>query len=98
LIINELVSNSLKHGFPPEWEGEGRIRIALRPTEEDEIELIVSDNGVGMPKDLDFRETDSLGLKLVTILAEDQLGGKIFLDRRKGTKFRIRFKGPKVKT
>lgn len=90
LIVNELVSNSLKHAFP---EGrEGKVKIALRSTDEKEIELVVSDNGVGMPEDLDFRNTESLGLHLVTILAEDQLQGKIELDRTKGTKFQIKFK------
>lgn len=92
LIINELVSNSLKYGFPPQWEGKGRIRIALIQREDDEIELTVSDNGTGMPEDIYFRQTETLGLKLVTILTEDQLKGKIKLDRRKGTKFQIRFK------
>jgi len=52
----------------------------------------VKDNGVGIPADLDIRRTDSLGLHLVTLLAEGQLGGKINLDRRNGTKFQIIFK------
>jgi two-component sensor histidine kinase len=47
---------------------------------------------VGIPKDLDVRKTQSLGLKLVTVLVEDQLRGRIRLDVRKGTKFLIRFK------
>ncbi|MFQ5975369.1 MAG: PAS domain S-box protein [Candidatus Hydrothermarchaeales archaeon] len=93
LIINELVSNSLKHAFPNGRKGE--IKIALCSIDEDEIELVVSDNGVGIPKDLDFRNTESLGLRLVTILAEDQLQGKIKLSRTKGTKFQIKFKGEK---
>ena len=90
LIINELVSNSLKYAFP---KGEGEIRISLRPTTEDEIRLVVSDNGVGIPKDLDFRTKEMFGLHLVTILAEDQLRGDIKLDRSKGTKFKITFMG-----
>ena len=90
LIINELVSNSLKHAFP---EGRaGKIEIALRSTAENEIELVVSDDGVGMPEDRDFRNTQSLGLYLVTILAEDQLQGKIELNRTKGTEFKIKFR------
>ncbi|MCJ7813450.1 response regulator [bacterium] len=48
LIVNELVSNSLKHGFPPQWEGKGRIGIVLRRKGDDQIELIVKDNGIGM--------------------------------------------------
>jgi len=53
---------------------------------------MVSDNGVGLPKKVDFRKTDSLGLHLVKILAEDQLHGDIKLDRAKGTSFSIRFR------
>lgn len=90
LIINELLSNSLKYAFPDGRKG--KIDIALRKINEREIELIVGDNGTGLPADLDFRNTGSLGLKLVTMLAEDQLEGKIELDMTEGTKFRVRFK------
>jgi len=92
LIINELVSNALKHAFPPSLKRKGKIEIAVHSMEADEIELTVKDNGVGIPKELDIRKTESLGLKLVTILAEDQLDGKVTLDRSGGTKFTIRFK------
>ena len=92
LIINELISNALQHGFPPSFQGKGKIQVLLRKAEGDEVELIVKDNGVGIPKELDIRETDSLGMKLVSILAEDQLNGAVKLDRRGGTKFIIRFK------
>ena len=91
LIINELVSNSLKYAFPEDRKGE--IGVTLRSNTKGEIELWVSDDGIGIPEDLDFRKTDSLGLDLVTILAEDQLEGKIDLDRTGGTTFRILFKG-----
>lgn len=87
LIINELVSNCLKHAFPDE---KGEITITLRPVNGD-IELMVSDNGRGIPEDVDIRTTQSLGLHLVTILAEDQLNGKIDLDRNGGTAVRITF-------
>lgn len=92
LVINELISNALKHGFPKSWEGKGKITVSLGKTEDEEIVLIVKDNGVGIPKDFDFRKTETMGLSLVTILIEDQLRGKIRLDRRRGTKFHIRFK------
>ena len=59
------------------------------------LELVISDNGIGIPSDLDFRKTGSLGLHLVTILAENQLHGKINLDRNEGTEFTIEFKGIK---
>ena len=90
LIINELVSNSLKHAFP--GGRNGKIRIAISSTDKEGFELVVSDNGVGIPKDLDFRNTESLGLSLVTILAEQQLKGKIKLNRTRGTEFNINFK------
>jgi len=88
LIINELVSNSLKHAFPEGKEGE--IKIALHLIDEDEFELAVSDNGIGIPEDLDFRNTGSLGLQLVTALVK-QLDGEIELNRTEGTEFRIKF-------
>ena len=90
LILNELLSNSLKHAFPENREG--KINVGLRSVEKNEIELKVSDNGVGLPEDIDFRKTETLGLHLVTILGEDQLGGKIELKRTGGTEFKIRFK------
>ena len=90
LIINELVSNSLKYAFPDRKKGE--IKIAMHPLNENEIELTVSDNGIGIPKEVDIRHTKSLGLHLVTILAEDQLQGEIKLDRTRGTSFYIRLK------
>jgi two-component sensor histidine kinase len=57
------------------------------------FELIVNDNGIGIPADLDFKKTESMGLFLVRMLAEHQLRGEISLDKSKGTEFRIRFKG-----
>jgi two-component sensor histidine kinase/CheY-like chemotaxis protein len=91
LIINELVSNSLKYAFPPEWKGQGKIDVILMKNEDESLDLIVRDNGVGIPQDLQIGHTDSFGLELVTILAEDQLDGSVMLDRSKGTKFQIRF-------
>jgi len=90
LIINELVTNSLKYAFPDDRKG--KIEISLRSTDENMIELVVCDNGVGIPDDIDFRKTKSLGLQLVTMLAENQLQGEINLDRSKGTEFTIKFK------
>jgi two-component sensor histidine kinase len=89
LIINELVTNSLKYAFP---EGrEGTIHISIRRNAEERIELVISDNGIGIPDDLDFRNTRTLGLQLVTTLSEHQLQGSIELDRTEGTEFSIKF-------
>ncbi|MDY7030322.1 MAG: histidine kinase dimerization/phosphoacceptor domain -containing protein [Thermodesulfobacteriota bacterium] len=95
LIINELVSNCLKHAFPNEREGQ--IRIALSHIDENEFELRVWDNGIGIPEHLNFRKTESLGLQLVTGLAETQLQGTIDFIRMNGTEFRIRFMDLKYK-
>ena len=92
LIINELVSNAFKHAFPISFMGKAEVGIAFHQGEGNKIELIVKDNGVGIPKNMDIRKTESLGLRLVIILAEDQLGGEVELDRKVGTKVIVRFK------
>ncbi|MFZ3383083.1 MAG: histidine kinase dimerization/phosphoacceptor domain -containing protein [Candidatus Methanoperedens sp.] len=93
LIINELVTNSLKYAFPAGRVGE--ITIQFRKTTENTHEFVIRDNGIGISPDLDFRKTGSLGLHLVTILAENQLHGEINLNRNEGTEFTIKFKGVK---
>lgn len=90
LIINELVTNSLKHAFPEGKEGE--IKISLHSMNENTLELVVGDNGIGISEDVDFRSTKSLGLQLLILLAENQLHGAVNLDRSKGTEFTITFK------
>jgi two-component sensor histidine kinase len=91
LIINELVTNSLKYAFP---DGRpGRIQISLKSGDNNMIQLSISDDGIGIAKDMDIRKTKSLGLHLVTALAESQLHGKIDINREKGTEFQIKFKG-----
>lgn len=92
LVINELVSNCWKHAFPPSWKKQGKINISVRSIDTDEIELIVKDNGIGFPKNVDFRKTESLGMHLVTTLVENQLEGNIRLEKRAGTEFQISFK------
>ena len=86
LIINELVSNSLKYAFPDAHPG--RISIALQASGADHFTLRVSDDGIGLPEDVDIHQPASLGLKLVLTLA-NQIGGKIELDRSRGTVFTI---------
>jgi PAS domain S-box-containing protein len=89
LIINELISNSLKYAFPKDREG--GIDIVLKAINSDEIELTVSDDGIGIPAEIDIGKTESLGLQLVQILAENQLDGTLELNRDGGTAFKIRF-------
>jgi two-component sensor histidine kinase len=88
LILNELVSNSLQHGFSTGAEGE--ISITLKPTSASRFRLTVRDTGDGMPADLDFQNTESLGMQLVCLLTK-QLDGSIELDRSDGTLFTIEF-------
>jgi PAS domain S-box-containing protein len=93
LIINELITNSLKHAFPRGRNGVIRIMLRRPAHGEDLHELVVKDNGIGMPGSVDLREARTMGLYLVTNLAETQLKGRIELIRDHGTEFRIRFKG-----
>jgi PAS domain S-box-containing protein len=98
IIINELVSNSLKYAFPDRDKGE--IRIKLHRDEKGEFKsngykssefvLTVLDDGIGIPENLDIEDLDSLGLQLVTSLV-DQLDGELELKRNKGTEFTIKF-------
>lgn len=88
LVVNELVSNCLKHAFPVGRRGE--VRIELR-SDDSQCTVIVGDDGVGFPESFDFEDPPSLGLRLVKTLT-DQLKGTIDLDRDGGTTFRIRFR------
>ena len=88
LIVNELITNSLKYAFPDTKEGE--IKINLQKTA-DQIELTYMDNGIGIPENFDWYNTKSMGLNLVKILAENQLDGSIDMESNNGTKFTIKF-------
>ncbi|MDA8090081.1 MAG: PAS domain S-box protein [Nitrospiraceae bacterium] len=88
LIMNELISNSLKYAFN---EGSGEIRISFHQTGDGQMELIYGDNGPGL-KSADLKNMKTLGLKLVNSLVTKQLGGKIEIVPGNGTEFRIRFK------
>jgi PAS domain S-box-containing protein len=90
LIINELISNALKYAFTDGRKG--IVSVRFRMDDQGMITLTVTDNGVGFPVGLNFRETDSLGLQLVNMLTK-QLQGDINLDTDQGTIFTIRFKG-----
>ena len=90
LILNELVTNSIKYAFPDDRSGE--ITISFR-REGDGFVLEVSDNGVGLPPDLDIHLANSLGLQLVVNLSERQLCGRLEVESGdQGTSFRIYFR------
>ena len=88
LILNELVSNSLKYAFSDNKKGIIKIELFEK---NDEVNLIVEDNGLGLPKEINYKETDSLGLQLVMTLTE-QINGSIRLENKQGAKYTITFK------
>ncbi|HUU49943.1 MAG TPA: histidine kinase dimerization/phosphoacceptor domain -containing protein [Nitrospinota bacterium] len=96
IILNELITNSLKHAFKEE-EKEGEISISLSEVDEERLELIVKDNGIGLPEDFDLKKTDTLGLQLVNLLGEDQINGEVKIIRDGGTEFQIVFKRTRFK-
>lgn len=91
LIVNELVTNSLKHAFP--GQRAGSILVELRRLDADRVEVSVSDNGVGIPDGVDLDEQPSLGMQLVRVLTE-QLGAELVIHRRNPTRIDIRFSQP----
>lgn len=104
MIVNELVSNSLKHAFPGERTGEVRIKLSREENRKSENEringiydgykstgyiLTVSDNGIGVPESINIEDSETLGIQLVAILVE-QLDGELELNRDSGTEFIIK--------
>jgi PAS domain S-box-containing protein len=88
LIINELISNSVKHAFKN--KNKNSIFVKLIKLPDNKLQLTVKDNGIGIDNSIDIYNTESMGLQLVTTLIE-QINGKIELDNKKGTKFVITF-------
>ena len=94
LIINEIISNSLKYAFKN--KDEGIITVKLEKIDDSNFKLTVNDNGIGFPENVDFKNTGSLGLQLVNELV-NQLDGTIELNSEGGTEFKIIFKEPEYK-
>jgi two-component sensor histidine kinase len=98
ITVNELISNSLKHAFKGRDKGEIKIKLLREEIGECKTEghkstnfiLIVSDNGIGIPQNLNIEDLNSLGLQLVTTLV-NQLEGELEMKRNNGTEFTIRF-------
>jgi two-component sensor histidine kinase len=93
MIVNEIISNSFKYAFS--GKNEGNIQIKLHTKEDTKAGskgyvLNISDNGIGIPENIDFEKPDTLGLQLVNILV-DQIDGYIELKREQGTEFKILF-------
>jgi two-component sensor histidine kinase len=89
LIINELISNALKHAFPGSKSGE--ISISLHKNKNNDIQMMIGDNGIGLADNMDWGTTTSLGLSLVYDLVVEQLEGSISIERNQGTIFNIQF-------
>jgi PAS domain S-box-containing protein len=90
LIITELLTNAIKYAFPPGWEGTRKIVISLKEKPRGMAELVIGDNGVGLPSSLDAAKSGTLGLSLVPLLAK-QIDGELEIDRSGGTFFKIVF-------
>lgn len=86
LIINELVSNAFKYAFPDGLKG--KISIAMKRIDENQLCISVSDNGIGLPKNVDLQKTNTLGLQIVRTLA-NQIGSQLQIIRNNGTEFKI---------
>ena len=93
LIINELLTNIVKYAFP---DMNGTITLELK-SKNDKLELIIGDNGIGLPKDFDIETSETLGLQLVNNLI-NQLDGELDIDIDNGTEFKILFEELKYKT
>jgi len=88
LLINELVTNAMKHAFSKGSTGTVRVGLKMRP--DGLVMLEIADDGVGFPADLDFRQTESMGMQIAISLVKN-LEGQIELIREGGTSFRIAF-------
>jgi PAS domain S-box-containing protein len=92
LIVNEIISNSLKHAFPHNMKGKISIKLYK---DENEYNLKIKDNGIGIPEDVDLERTDSLGMQLINNLTE-QINADLCIRRSPGTCFRIKFEEEEI--
>ncbi len=97
LILNELATNALKHAFGGRAASDGgaEVTVSLHGGAEGRVCLRVRDNGAGLPAGLDWRRADSLGLRLVQMLA-GQLHASVEVQSGEGTEFAVTFGGPKT--
>ena len=89
LVLNELISNSLKYAFPDNRKGE--ISLEVHVDGKGDVVLSFGDNGVGFPEDFDIQKTKTLGLSLAVSLMEKQIGGKMVVDRNNGLHYTFTF-------
>lgn len=91
LVVTEIVSNALKHAFPPGWKGTPALRIVLKSENENTVRLSIEDNGIGLPPDTGKGAAGSLGMLLIERLAEGQLGARLAVESNGGTRYEIVF-------
>lgn len=87
LIVNELITNVIKHAFPAERQG--TVLVELRHPE-NKVSLAVTDDGVGIPDDFNIEKSETLGMQLVALLS-DQLGATLDIHRKNPTRFTLTF-------
>ncbi|MGB9894064.1 MAG: sensor histidine kinase, partial [Candidatus Saccharicenans sp.] len=87
LLASEIISNSFKHAFP--GDRPGKVRIILQPISSKTFKLEISDNGVGLPENFSFEQSQTFGMQLIALL-RDQIGAQIELDRSSGTRFIVK--------
>lgn len=92
MAINEIVTNSFKHAFPVEYTGPATIALSAHSSHDDAINMIIGDNGIGMPHDRESQGSRKLGMKLIHMLIEKQINGTLELRKDKGTTYVISFK------
>jgi PAS domain S-box-containing protein len=90
LVLHEIVSNAFRHAFPGDAKGE--VNIMIEQNKHGVIEITVSDNGIGMPDDFNFRKNDSLGFQIIFDIVEEQLLGKVYFETNKGLTCHVLFK------
>jgi PAS domain S-box-containing protein len=95
LVLNEMISNVFKHAFPDDLKGE--IHIRLFKNDQDEINLLIADNGIGIPVDMDLRNGNSMGLRTMFMLIDYQLSGEVSYQNEKGLKWFLIFKDSEKK-
>lgn len=87
LVVNELITNAFKYAFPPDQAGV--LSLKLHRLDQNHIELIIADNGIGLPPDFDVIHLDSMGLNLAIALVQDQLDGQISFESSNGLTWRV---------
>jgi PAS domain S-box-containing protein len=90
LMLNEIVTNAFKHAFPDSFKGDPRISVSLKKVGEQQVELCIKDNGVGLPEDFYTLGKTSLGITLIKTLSK-QIGAEVNFDSEEGASFRFRF-------